>query len=213
MRETRLIRASGRWQWPKKAGLVMPLCSWMCSTPARLSGMRGPVVAASLLPAAALAGCSPVERGMVGLTLDESSRIAAVVWTCSEDDPVHLSVFQSAEHDFVHTPDPENVEDLFGAGVDLVAQHVDDRPRVVPIADPPDGWVVDGDRLEGQEIFPDMAWQVGGNVVSAGGVVDYRLPYAWQPAGTPIPEWPQIIASGREIVNAEEFAQLGKAYC
>jgi len=22
--------------WPKKAGLVMPLCSWMCSTPARL---------------------------------------------------------------------------------------------------------------------------------------------------------------------------------
>ena len=126
---------------------------------------------------------------------------------------MHLGVFQSAEHDFVHTPDPENVEDLFGAGVELRAQQVGDRPRVVPIADPPDGWVVDGDGLERQETQPDMTWQVSGNVVGAGGVVDYRLPDAWQPAGTPIPEWPQIIASGREIVNAEEFAQLGKANC
>ena len=136
-----------------------------------------------------------------------------MVWPCSRDYPINLSVFQSTDHDFIVTPSPTNLDEIFGASIHLSTRDGGDRPWVVPILNPPDGWEADFNGLQDHTVRPDMRWQVGGAAVD-NTVVKYRLPDARQPASTPIPEWPEIIAAyDHGIVTVEKFEQLGKDNC
>ena len=121
---------------------------------------------------------------MLGLTLDESGRLAAVVWPCSRDVPIGLSAFQSTDRDFIATSNPTYRDEIFGASIHLSTHDGGDRPWLVPILDPPHGWEVDFDNVQDRPVRRNMRWQVGGEAVD-NTWVKYRLPDARQPDPDP----------------------------